>query len=129
MPAATPLPANGVRPQGVYGSFLVAAFRRPDFRVDATLTGDPAVLGNPLAGTMSAQFLFGAPLAGQPVRWWITRSPAREVPAPIRERYAENQFAFGYLPRPEISGPLLSPAAGSTRAAPGRGQTLGVSAD
>ena len=55
---------------------------------------------------MSAQFLFGAPLAGQPVRWWITRSPAREVPAPIRERYAEDQFAFGYLPRPETSGPL-----------------------
>ena len=105
-PDATPLPPNRARPQGVDGSFLVAAFRRPDFRVDATLTGDPAVLGNPLAATMSARFLFGAPLAGQPVRWSISRGPAREVPAPIRERYAEDQFTFGYLPRPETWGPL-----------------------
>ncbi len=28
------------------------------------------------------------------------------MPAPIRERYAEDQFAFGYLPRPETWGPL-----------------------
>ena len=54
----------------------MAAFRRPDFRVDAKLTGDPAVLGTPLAATMSARFLFGAPLGGQPVRW-SRPAPAR----------------------------------------------------
>ena len=34
----------------VTGSFLVAAYRRPDFRVDVTLTGDSRIAGDPLNG-------------------------------------------------------------------------------
>ena len=30
----------------VGGSFLVAAYRRPDFRVDVTLTGEPLMAGD-----------------------------------------------------------------------------------
>ena len=35
----------------VSGGFLVAAYRRPDFRVDATLTGATPFAGTKLTGT------------------------------------------------------------------------------
>ena len=35
--------------QTVTGDFLVAAYRRPDFRVDVTLTGDSRIAGDPAA--------------------------------------------------------------------------------
>ena len=38
----------------VTGSFLVAAYRRPDFRVDVTLTGDSTIAGDPLKGVVTA---------------------------------------------------------------------------
>ena len=78
--------------------FLVAAFRRPDFRVDATLTGDPAVLGSTLRGTVEAKYLFGGALGMRPVRWWFWRKPVQEAAAAIRERYPEARYAVGYLP-------------------------------
>ena len=89
----------------VTGSFLVAAFRRPDFRVDATLTTGTPVLGARLKGVVTAKYLFGGPIAKQPVRWWVNRMPVIDVPAAIRERFPERQYAFGYLPRQEPGAP------------------------
>ena len=101
---------NRPRHRRVTGSFLVAAFRRPDFRVDATLTTETPILGARLKGVVTAKYLFGGPIAKQPVRWWVTRSPVLEIPAAIRERFPERQFAFGYLPRPEPNVPVPAPA-------------------
>jgi uncharacterized protein YfaS (alpha-2-macroglobulin family) len=87
------------RAPSVGGSFLVAAFRRPDFRVDATLTGDPApVLGSTLRGTIEAKYLFGGALDTRPVRWWFRRTPVHEPPAAVLERYPVARYAVGYLP-------------------------------
>lgn len=87
------------RAQFVGGSFLVAAFRRPDFRVDATLTGDPApILGSTLRGTIEAKYLFGGALDTRPVRWWFRRTEVQEPPAALRERYPVARYAVGYLP-------------------------------
>ena len=58
----------------VNGSFLVAAYRRPDFRVDVTLKGDRAMAGEPLKGVVAARYLFGAPMGARPVKWTFTRS-------------------------------------------------------
>ena len=66
------------RRRRISGGFLVAAFRRPDFRVDATLAADPAVLGTTLRGTVEAKYLFGAPLSVRPVRWGLAREPVHE---------------------------------------------------
>ena len=94
---------GGNKPPGeetptISGSFLVAAFRRPDFRVDATLSADPAVLGTTLRGIVDAKYLFGTALSERPVRWGLRREPVQRVPDAIRERYPESQFALGYLP-------------------------------
>ena len=90
----------------VASTFLVAAFRRPDFRVDAALTADPAVLGSTLQGTVAAKYLFGGALGTRPVRWWISREPVQAPPAAIRERYPEDRYAVGYLPRDGGRGSL-----------------------
>ncbi len=63
----------------VGGTFLVAAFRRPDFRVEATLTADPAVLGSTLRGMVEAKYLFGGALGTRPVRWEIRREPVQRA--------------------------------------------------
>ena len=57
----------------VHGSFLVAAYRRPDFRVEATLAADQPVAGAALTGRIDARYLFGSALGRRPVRWSITR--------------------------------------------------------
>jgi uncharacterized protein YfaS (alpha-2-macroglobulin family) len=82
----------------VVGSFRVAAFRRPDFRVDAELTADQAILGSTLRGSIGAAYLFGGALGGRPVRWVVSRLPTLSVPDAVRERYPEARYSVGYLP-------------------------------
>ena len=54
--------------KSVSSSFLVAAYRRPDFRVDVTLTGATSnpLAGDKLRGVVNARYLFGAADAGTP---------------------------------------------------------------
>ena len=90
--------------QTVRGSFLVAAYRRPDFRVDVTLTGALPIAGDPLKGLVSARYLFGAPLGARPVTWRYTRGPSYEAPDAVRERFADERWVFVGWPdesRPE----------------------------
>ncbi len=85
----------------ISGDFLVAAYRKPDFRVDATLTADAPIAGATLQAAATAQYLFGSPLASRPVRWTVTRQPEFGVPAAIRDRYPEERFDFGAPAREE----------------------------
>ncbi len=95
----------------VNASFLVAAYRRPDFRVDVALTGapattpsrterapgTPALAGSPLNGTVNARYLFGAAMGSRPVSWTFSRSPLYDAPASIKEKFPEERWEFvGY---------------------------------
>lgn len=100
------LPANG--PLGHYaasatvkgqersaqGSFLVAAYRRPEFRVEATLGGESTIAGVSLKGVLAGRYLFGAPMAGLPVRWTYSRNPSYSVPPAVADRYPYERWAF-----------------------------------
>ena len=78
----------------VNGSFLVAAYRRPDFRVDVALTGDQLIAGNPLKGVVTARYLFGAPMGARPLTWTFTKSPLGDAPAAIRESFPDDRWLF-----------------------------------
>ena len=80
----------------VRGSFLVAAYRRPEFRVDATLSGTAALplAGAPLKAVVSARYLFGAPMASRPVSWTYSRAPFLQAPAGVLNRFPADRFAF-----------------------------------
>jgi uncharacterized protein YfaS (alpha-2-macroglobulin family) len=81
----------------VYGSFLVAAYRRPDFRVDVTAGAKPLLAGEPLNATVTARYLFGASMANRPLRWKVTRTPAPWAPETVVDRFPADQWAFaGY---------------------------------
>ncbi|HEV7424805.1 MAG TPA: MG2 domain-containing protein [Thermoanaerobaculia bacterium] len=76
------------------GEFLVAAYRRPEFRTDVTLKAPTSVAGTKLTGTIVGKYLFGAAMASRPVTWTYSKSPIGTVPHAIRERYAEEQWEF-----------------------------------
>ncbi|MBK9241969.1 MAG: hypothetical protein IPL75_17375 [Acidobacteria bacterium] len=97
--AGAPAAVDGTRQTNylrtIGGDFLVAAYRKPDFRVDATLTADAPIAGATLRASATAQYLFGSALASRPIRWTVTRQPEYGVPASIRNRYPEERFDFG----------------------------------
>ncbi|HEY7512820.1 MAG TPA: MG2 domain-containing protein, partial [Vicinamibacteria bacterium] len=78
----------------VSGSFLVAAYRRPEFRVDGALAGESPLAGVVLKGVLEARYLFGAAMSGQPVRWSFSRAPLLSVPEPVSDRFPEERWAF-----------------------------------
>jgi hypothetical protein len=80
--------------KAVHGSFLVAAYRRPDFRVDVTLQGDTALAGEPLKGNIIGRYLFGAPLGPRPVTWRYSQSRGYDAPRAIREKFTEDRWTF-----------------------------------
>jgi hypothetical protein len=83
----------------VFGSFLVAAYRRPDFRVDVTVNAANHVTGAPLDGAASARYLFGGAMAGRPVRWRATRDVTYSAPEAVLDRFGSDRWTFiGYDP-------------------------------
>jgi uncharacterized protein YfaS (alpha-2-macroglobulin family) len=92
--------------RAVYGSFLVAAYRRPDFRVDVTLPGTSRMTGAAIEGVASAKYLFGGAMAGRPVRWKATRDVTYSAPPAVLERFLSDQWTFvGYDPEDTSRGP------------------------
>ena len=81
-----------VRP--VDGTFLVAAYRRPDFRVDATLGSDSSIAGASLTGVVTAKYLFGSSMAKRQVTWRATRETLCSAPAAIAEHFTDTRFVF-----------------------------------
>ncbi|MFN8062192.1 MAG: MG2 domain-containing protein [Vicinamibacterales bacterium] len=88
------LQADDYRYRAVHASFLVAAYRRPDFRVDATLSGVDPVAGQPLRAGLTARYLFGGVMAKRPLRWTVTRSPILGPPATLTENFPNDEFVF-----------------------------------
>jgi uncharacterized protein YfaS (alpha-2-macroglobulin family) len=78
----------------VAGNFLVAAYRRPEFRVDVTLKAPSSVAGTKLNGTIVGKYLFGAAMASRPVKWTYSKEPVYDVPRAVREKFIEGQWEF-----------------------------------
>ena len=78
----------------VNGSFLVAAYRRPDFRVDVALTGDQPVAGELLKGVITARYLFGAPMGARPMTWTLTRSRLYDAPTAVHAQFPDDRWLF-----------------------------------
>ncbi|MGC8763456.1 MAG: MG2 domain-containing protein [Acidobacteriota bacterium] len=90
--------------RGVSDSFLVAAYKKPDFRVDANLGAERPVAGASLLGTVTGRYLFGAPMAGRPCRFSVTRRRLLAVPAAVAERYPGEWVFAEDIPRWEARG-------------------------
>src|SRR6266511_2244943 len=78
----------------IAGEFLVAAYRRPDFRVDTTLTAPTSLAGIQLDGKISGRYLHGGAMAGRAVTWTYSKIELLDVPEAIRERFPEERYSF-----------------------------------
>jgi len=78
----------------VTGDILVAAYRRPDFRVDTTLDANSTLAGVKLNGRIVGRYLFGAPMPGAAVRWNYTKEELVDVPQKITDRWPEERYVF-----------------------------------
>ena len=78
VPAEAPLGDYGVEIQARrdgrwrrigYTSYQVAEYRPPEFLVDATAPKEAKFAGDEVRVTVGGRYLFGAPMAGAPLRW------------------------------------------------------------
>ncbi len=91
--------------KAVHGSFLVAAYRRPDFRVDVTLQSERSLAGEPIAGVVTARYLFGAAMGARPVKWTFTRSMLSRAPAAVYDKFPDERWEFvGWSERQNFAG-------------------------
>lgn len=110
--------------KAISGDFLVAAYRKPDFRVDVTMKpgGDGlALAGAPLQASLSAKYLFGGLMAKRPVLWSLKRQPSQAVPSAITDKFSRDQYAFGYYPERQYESPSNANIAGATVALDAQG--------
>ncbi len=68
---------NGVQ---LRGELRVAEFKLPNFQVDLTLNQEFAVGGESLATTVQSNYLFGAPVQGGEINYYVTREPTDLTP-------------------------------------------------
>jgi len=94
----------------VGGNFLVAAYRRPDFRVDATLGGDSAVAGTTLTGVAFSS----SNVAG--TKFHVQREKVNFPFELVMDQFERRAFApqsRSQRPEKSLSGPV-APAAAAT---------------
>ncbi|HEX2835537.1 MAG TPA: alpha-2-macroglobulin family protein [Thermoanaerobaculia bacterium] len=77
----------------IYHEFLVAAYRRPDFRVDTTLTSQSAIAGAKLDGRINGRYLFGGAMAGATVNYTYKKTELTDVPQKIADKWSD-QYTF-----------------------------------
>ena len=82
------------RDDSVGHGFLVAAYRRPDFRVDADLGSADAIAGTTLQASVEGRYLFGAPMGGMPARWRYTTERVFTPPDPVRALFPARGFVW-----------------------------------
>ncbi|HUP48170.1 MAG TPA: MG2 domain-containing protein, partial [Thermoanaerobaculia bacterium] len=80
--------------RAITGGFLVAAYRRPDFRADVSLDGPSNLAGTTLAGRVTGRYLYGGAMANGEVRWTFTKRPVFDVPPAIRDRWPSDRYVF-----------------------------------
>jgi uncharacterized protein YfaS (alpha-2-macroglobulin family) len=90
--------AKTARHRGLIGGeFLVAAYRRPEFRVDTTLDANSTLAGTKLNGRVTGRYLFGGAMSGAVVNWNYSKEELLDVPQKITDRWPEERYAFlGY---------------------------------
>jgi alpha-2-macroglobulin len=78
----------------VSGEILVAAYRRPDFRVDTTLMSNSSLAGTPLNGRVSGRYLFGGAMSGKAVKWTYSKIEVLDAPQKITDRWPADRWEF-----------------------------------
>ncbi|HEY0382478.1 MAG TPA: Ig-like domain-containing protein, partial [Candidatus Elarobacter sp.] len=90
----------------ISGTFRVAEFKPPNFKVDLALDHQIAQRGATITGTATNAYLFGAPLAGASTAFTVTRSPTEFTPKG-REAYSFGRRWFWPEEQPDAATDVL----------------------
>ncbi|MGE5313102.1 MAG: Ig-like domain-containing protein, partial [Acidobacteriota bacterium] len=86
--------------QLAYGTFRVEAFRAAEFEVRAAFEREALTAGDTARGTVSARYLFGAPMKNAPVRWRFLLSPSSFIPKGFESySFGREEWLFNVEPR------------------------------
>jgi hypothetical protein len=83
---------NVADPSAFYHNFQILEYRAPEYEVDVELHGEPYFYEQKLKATVSAEYTFGAPMAGGNARWTLRRAPGSYRPP------GHDEFTFGVRP-------------------------------
>jgi uncharacterized protein YfaS (alpha-2-macroglobulin family) len=116
--------ANG---EALSGSFRVAQFKPPNFKVELSLNATTIHAGASVAATTKSTYLFGAPVEGGKSHYYVTRAQSTYVPAGWQD------FDFGrswFYPEepPSVAGDVLQKDV-TTAADGGSAVTVPVASD
>ena len=100
------LSAVGKNGNTIYGSFRVAEFKPPNFQVELNLEKDIAIGDETVEAQADGQYLFGSPLAGGQLKYYVTRSPASFTPKGWEE-FSFGQRWFWPEEQPSLDGQVL----------------------
>jgi uncharacterized protein YfaS (alpha-2-macroglobulin family) len=81
--------ANSDRGVEIAGEFRVAEFKPPNFKVDLNLNKKFVTVNEELEASLQSNYLFGAPVEGGKVKYYVTRSKADFTPE------GWDNFSFG----------------------------------
>lgn len=108
--------ADGIE---ITGTFRVAEFKPPNFKVDLDLDREQAVAGEEVQATVQSDYLFGAPVQGGRARFFATRNRTVFTPNGWEEFRFGQQWVWPEEP-PELESNILE--AEQELDADGRGQ-------
>ncbi len=92
--------------ESITGTFRVAEFKPPNFKVDLALDHTVVQRGATVAGTAANAYLFGAPLAGASTKFTVTRSTTSFTPKG-RDAYTFGRQWFWPEQQPDASTDVL----------------------
>ncbi|WP_175561014.1 Ig-like domain-containing protein [Hydrococcus rivularis] len=83
------LQAKGEDGVEISGDFRVAEFKPPNFKVDLTLDKEFATIGEKVGISTESNYLFGSPVQGGKIKYYVTRQKAEFIPK------GWEKFSFG----------------------------------
>ena len=81
--------------ESIYGSFLVASYRKPDFKVNLELEEKEGKI----EGKIEGNYLFGAPIDEGEVKYLFEERENYSLPKNISQKYKRWRFSRSYLER------------------------------
>ncbi len=103
-----PSQAEGDDPFRVFSSFRVEAFRPAEFEVHLRAAEESFTFGETYTGEVRASYLFGGPLSGQDISWYLRLNPTQFTPPGHEGFVFGDQFSRGETFREEENRLLSS---------------------
>jgi len=98
--------AKGKNGQEISGEFRVAEFKPPNFKVELDLDKEFALINDKVEAKSTSQYLFGSPVQGGQVKYFVTRQQTRFTPKGWEEYSFGRQWLFPEEP-PSVPSDVL----------------------